>query len=105
MLAPTEFVEVVETGESLTAESASPMFVTSLLRHRGLQMLDTTRSSACGWPEVVCLRMARGRLLADGPRSSACGWFEVVCGWLEVVCGRLRMARGRLPADGPCVVV
>ena len=34
---------------------------------------DGRRSSACGWPEVVCVRMAGGRLLADARRSSADG--------------------------------
>ena len=69
-------------------------------------------SSACGWPVVVCVRMARGRLRmargsqngssTDGPWSSTDGrgskWSSA-CGWPVVV--RLRMARGRPPADGP----
>ena len=81
---------------------------------------DGPRSSGCGWPVVVRLRMARGHLRmaavqsgrppADGPWSSACGWPRVVCGWPGSKQGRLladgpgvvclRMAQGRLLADG-----
>ena len=62
----------------------------------GRPFADGRRSSVCGWPEVVRLRMAGGRPFADGRRSSV--W--MVCGRLRMArvpkTGRLRMARCRL---------
>ena len=60
-------------GPRSSADGQRGFLLLSHLPMTGNSSPSHTKRAVCGWPEVVCVRMAGGRLLADGRRSSADG--------------------------------